>query len=195
MRVIAVFDFDGTITKKDTFLEFIKFVKGKKSFYIGLLMYSPMLLAYKLRMYPNWKAKQKIFSYFFSRMDYRDFCKYGIDFSRKISDFTNSKIINKIKWHREQGHTIYVISASIEEWVVPWCLQNGITNVLSTKIKVDKNNLIIGTLKSKNCYGQEKVNRLLEMEPNRSSYFLYAYGDSDGDKEILAFANKGIFVE
>ena len=54
---IAVFDFDGTVTTKDTLLEFIKFVRGPVSFYAGFLRYAPQLLAYKLGLYPNWKVK------------------------------------------------------------------------------------------------------------------------------------------
>lgn len=41
---IAVFDFDGTVTTKDTLLEFIKFVRGPVSFYAGFLRYAPQLL-------------------------------------------------------------------------------------------------------------------------------------------------------
>ena len=65
---IAVFDFDGTVTTKDTLLEFIKFVRGPVSFYAGFLRYAPQLLAYKLGLYPNWKVKQQIFSHFFKGM-------------------------------------------------------------------------------------------------------------------------------
>lgn len=66
-RVVVTFDFDGTITRKDTLLEFIKFVKGESAFYGGLLRYAPLLVAYKLGVYPNWKVKQKFFSHFSSR--------------------------------------------------------------------------------------------------------------------------------
>jgi phosphoserine phosphatase len=55
---------------------------------------------------------------------------------------------------------------------------------LATKVKPDLSGFI-----SKNCYGQEKVNRLLEVEPDRKNYYLYAYGDSRGDREMLAFAD------
>ena len=66
---IAIFDFDGTVTTKDTLLEFIKFVRGPVSFYAGFLRYAPQLLAYKLGLYPNWKVKQQIFSHFFKKKE------------------------------------------------------------------------------------------------------------------------------
>ncbi|MDR2804403.1 MAG: haloacid dehalogenase-like hydrolase, partial [Dysgonamonadaceae bacterium] len=72
-RLIVVFDFDGTITRKDTLAAFIKFAKGKAAFYKGFIRYSPLLLAYKLRLYPNWKIKQKVISHFFKDMPMAEF--------------------------------------------------------------------------------------------------------------------------
>ena len=60
MKQIVAFDFDGTITNRDTLLEFIKFAKGKTAFYLGFLLHLPWLLAMKCHLYPNWKTKQMI---------------------------------------------------------------------------------------------------------------------------------------
>lgn len=193
-RRVAVFDFDGTLTTKDTFLEFIKFSCGTWQFYIGFLLYSPILILMKLHLYPNWKAKQKIFSYFFKGTEYRRFQELGRLFANKIELFRREEIIGKLKAHIDNGETVYVISASIDEWVRPWCEQFGITDVVGTKIEVSSNGCLTGKFLTKNCYGQEKVNRLLQMEPKRNEYCLYAYGDSRGDKETLEFANRGFYV-
>ena len=83
-REIVVFDFDGTLTTKDTLLEFIKFSHGKFSFYMGLLLNSPILIAYKLKIYPNWKAKQALFTYFFHGISYSEFQMLCVDFASKI---------------------------------------------------------------------------------------------------------------
>ena len=66
MKQIVAFDFDGTLTTKDTLLEFIRYVCGDMAFTIGFLRYSPLLVLMKLGLYPNYKAKQKVFSYFFT---------------------------------------------------------------------------------------------------------------------------------
>lgn len=194
MRNIAVFDFDGTITRKDTLLEFIKFSKGKWAFIKGFTIYSPLLLAYKLGLYPNWKMKQKIFSYFFKGMKHNDFCMYGEKFKSIIYNSLNEVQVKRLRAHINKGDTVYVISASIEEWVSPWCHEFGVEHVLGTKIEVF-NGIITGNFITKNCYGKEKVNRLLEKEPKRETYYLYAYGDSAGDKEMLAFADKGVLCK
>lgn len=189
-RTIAVFDFDGTITTKDTLLLFIRYACGTKRFLFGMLLYSPLIVMMMLHLYPNGKCKEKIFAYFFKNMPYTEFKKLGEYFAH----FACKKIIRPemaecIKWHLSQSHKVYVISASIEEWVIPCCRVLGDITVLATKVKPDLNGFI-----SKNCYGQEKVNRLLEIEPERNTYTLYAYGDSQGDKEMLAFADFPTFV-
>jgi len=190
-RIIAAFDFDGTISTKDTFLEFIKFVKGNKAFYTGFILYSPFLIAYKLRLYPNWKVKQKIFNYFFGGMRYLDFCMKGENFSGILDTLIRPKALETINEHLKNKNTIYVISASITEWVAPYCKKIGITNVLGTEIEVDNQGFLTGKFLSSNCYGKEKVSRLLEKEPERETYTLYAYGDSRGDKNLIEFADKG----
>src|SRR5690348_15773750 len=61
---LVLFDFDGTITTKDTLIEFLTFYKGKVRLLAGLVILSPMLALYALRLIPNWKAKQHLLKYF-----------------------------------------------------------------------------------------------------------------------------------
>lgn len=184
-RTIAVFDFDGTITTTDTLLLFIRYACGTKRFLLGMFLYSPLIVMMLLHLYPNGKCKEKIFAYFFKNMSYSEFKKLGEDFAHfTCKNIIRPEMSERIEWHLSQNHKVYVISASIEEWVVPCCKVLGDITVLATKVKSDLSGFI-----SNNCFGQEKVNRLLEMEPDRSTYILYAYGDSRGDKEMLAFAD------
>lgn len=57
MRTIAIFDFDGTLTRKDTFIKFIRFCHGSFKLYLGLILLSHYLISYKLGLYPNYKTK------------------------------------------------------------------------------------------------------------------------------------------
>ena len=194
MNRIVAFDFDGTITKKDTLLEFIKFAKGKKAFFKGFLLYSPWLVAYKLKLYPNWKAKQKIFTHFFAGMDKSDFDTLCENFYQKrgtkLIRFDAYKCISE---YVENGDIVLIISASIENWVLPFARELRIPHLLCTKLETNFSGKLTGNFQTANCYGEEKVNRLLSLFPNRESYELIAYGDSRGDKELLAFADKGYY--
>ena len=64
-KTVYLFDFDGTITTKDTFIEVIRHAKGTWKWLFGFLLFSPILVLMKLHLKPNWKAKQRIFAYFF----------------------------------------------------------------------------------------------------------------------------------
>lgn len=193
-KSIAAFDFDGTLTCKDTFLEFIAFVFGRKRLYLSLALFSPILLLMKLGLYPNWKAKQLIYSWLFKGMDYDHFCNLGESFSEKIKKMKNEEGMNLLHMQKHAGSDIYIITASIEEWVKPFCHLLNIKGVIGTKVEVDNKGFLTGKFLTPNCYGQEKVNRLLLIEPERNSYDLFACGDSNGDRELLEFADRSIRI-
>ena len=65
MRRVFAFDFDGTLTTTDTLIAVIRYARGTAALAMGLLMYSPMLILMKMGLYPNWKAKQRLFAHFF----------------------------------------------------------------------------------------------------------------------------------
>lgn len=192
--MVAAFDFDGTLTTCDTLLAFIRFTHGRWPLMTGFLRYAPLLLLMKLRLYPNWKAKQKVFAHFYKGTTYRQFSQWGHDFAPVASNWLNNSTVDTLHRHLDEGHTVCVITASIDEWVRPICEQLGVSTLLATRIEVDNNGLITGHFLTPNCYGEQKVARLLKAFPDRKAYTLYAYGDSRGDRELLAFADKGIRI-
>ena len=183
-RTIAAFDFDGTLTTKDTLLEFIRFACGRTRFYAGFLLFAPLIVLMKMGMINNGRVKERVFSWFFKGMSYADFSEKGRVFARLIAGFERKEIKTKLQTHLAEGHDVYVVTASIEEWVRPYCMQLGVKDVLGTKVEV-ADGVLTGRFASPNCYGKEKANRLLEAVPDLSSCTLYAYGDSRGDREML----------
>lgn len=192
-KTIAAFDFDGTITTKDTLWEFLKFSQSKRRLYSGIVFLSPVLLLYLLKIISNNLAKEILFSYFFKNWDLSHFNDLCDCFSEKIDCMLNEKTTKIIEQHKSNGHPIYIVSASMENWITPWAQKKGL-RVIATQLQINSDLKLTGKFKTKNCYGQEKVNRLLEVMPNRSEYFLMAYGDSRGDREMLKLADKGLFV-
>tara|TARA_B100001778_G_C18598390_1_gene635908 strand:+ start:2568 stop:3149 length:582 start_codon:yes stop_codon:yes gene_type:complete len=185
---IAFFDFDGTITYKDSTINFIRFIKGNTKFFIGIFILSPFLLLYKLNIISNNAIKNIIIKYYFKDMSIEYFRQMAEKFSLKYIDgIVRDKAIKRIKWHKEQGHTVVIVSASIDLWLKPWCYRNNI-NLISTKLET-KNSKISGIC-DKNCFGSEKVNRI-NREYNLSNYdYIYAYGNSKGDYEMLEIADE-----
>lgn len=194
MRKIYAFDFDGTLTTKDTLLEFIRFAKGSGQMFRGFLLFSPLLILMKLHLFPNWKVKQKIFSYFFKGMKIDDFNALCTRFAERNKHLLRPAGIEKVRQAIDEEHnTVLIISASIDNWVQPFFDEiDKKIQVLGTQIET-KEGRLTGQFTSKNCYGEEKVNRLTALYPHREAYYLIAFGDSRGDKELLAFADKGFY--
>lgn len=186
-KVIAAFDFDGTITTKDTLFDFLKFYKGSFALGLGMLLVSPYLMAYYLGLITNHEAKEKLLAYFIKGKSFDDFSKKCKEYESEINQICHAQTLERLKWHQEQGHEVLIISASLENWIKPWAESNGVSTVLATQIEV-KDGIVTGRFASRNCFGQEKVNRLKALYPEKD-YLLYAYGDSSGDKELLEFAD------
>ena len=186
MKKIVAFDFDGTLTTKDTLIEFIRYACGTGAFVRGFLLYAPLLVLMKLGLFPNWKAKQKVFAHFFKGLTLDAFDCLCHNFVADNRHLLRPKGVMAIQQALDKGEEVLIVSASIDNWVQPFFPE---VKVVGTQVEV-KDGLLTGRFLTKNCYGQEKVNRILALYPNRSEYHLTAYGDSQGDKELLAFADE-----
>lgn len=192
MTRIAVFDFDGTITRKDTLIEFIRFAKGYTSLYLGLFLHLPVLALMKLHVCDNGKTKERVFSWFFKGTGLEHFNKLGQQFYNTQADkLLYSRAVQAIKDHKRKGDKVVVLSASLENWVRPFANALQADVLLGTQAEVE-NGILTGMFATKNCYGQEKVKRLKKwLQTNAiTDGFVIAYGDSRGDKELLEFANE-----
>ena len=194
--VVAAFDFDGTLTIADTFTAFVRFTHGSCRLLLGLLRYAPWLLMMKVGLYPNGGAKEKVFSYFYKGVAHEQFMQWGCNFADRAQTMLNDPVVKTLQQHQAKGHTVCVVTASIDEWVRPICERLGVSTILATRIEVSPDDgKLTGRFLSPNCYGTQKVARLLEAFPQRQSYLLYVYGDSMGDSELLAFSDKGFRVD
>ena len=186
--VIVAFDFDGTITTKDTLFDFLTFYYGRNKLMLGLIVLFPFLFAYKIGLLNNSVVKEKLISYFFRGEEIKKFTLKCEAYAERISQIYKDETLDKIKWHTQQGHKLVIVSASMMNWIQPWAISFGFYKVIATELEVIDNKLT-GKFASKNCYGQEKVNRLLNEFPDRKNYILYAYGDSNGDKQMLELSD------
>ena len=189
---IAFFDFDGTITKKDSTAKFIRYFVGDIAFIKGVIILLPFIIAYKIKILSNNEIKKKLVTYFFKDIDIKDFTEKAREFSLNMIDpIIRKKALDRILWHKKNGDELVIVSASINLWLLPWCEKNKI-RLIATELEVI-NNRITGNLISNNCYGPEKVKRILESY-NLSNYTcIYSYGNSRGDYEMLEIATQKFY--
>lgn len=192
MSQIAFFDFDGTITTKDTLLKFLKFSKGSFFFYAAFLLYSPLLVAYKLKIISNQTAKEKVLAFFFGKMSLTDFRALCQAFaSNVLPELIRPKALEEIKKLQRLGVQVVIVSASLEEWIRPWTESIG-AELVATCLELREDKLT-GRLRGKNCYGAEKVERILEQYTLGNYDRIYAYGDSSQDKPMLKLATVSFY--
>ena len=186
-KEIAFFDFDGTITTKDTLLEFIKFSKSKSHFYLGFLFHLPYLIAYKLKIISNQNAKEKILRFFFQGMPVEKFKEHCNAFSKnRLPSLIRLKAVEEIKRLKEKNILVVIVSASPENWIQNWAAENNL-QLIASKLEVS-NEKITGKILGKNCHGNEKVSRIIEIFDLSQYHVVAAYGDSKGDKPMLQLA-------
>lgn len=191
---IAAFDFDGTLTTKDTLIDFTIYSLGRRKFIQGFFRLFPVLVLYKIGLFSGDFVKEKFLSYFFKGLEEHQFNDLCNDYViKRIDKITKKEVLEKVKWHKQQSHKLIIISASIKNWIKPWAQNNSFDEVIATEVEV-KNGRLTGKLAANNCQGQEKVRRFLERYPEREKYFLYVYSDSKKDKPLLSLADKQIFV-
>jgi len=184
---LVLFDFDGTLTTKDSLAEFIKFAVGTPTYYFKLALFSPILFLYKTKIMDNSYAKELLFRFYFSGISEENFRAMAKEYGQtKINDILRENIYKKFLKHIENGDKVLIVSASMRCWLHPFAQKHNV-DLLSTELEF-KNSLFTGRFKTNNCHGKEKLVRI-EKHLHLSDFDeIYAYGDSSGDNEMLEVA-------
>jgi phosphatidylglycerophosphatase C len=190
---VAAFDFDGTLTTRDTFQAFVRQNSSGAGYAANLFLSTPKLILYAGGLAPNETHKMDVFARRFQGMPEAEFVGRARTFSlQSVPSLLRDAAIARLQFHHSQGHTIVIVSASLDAWIRPWAASVGIEHVLSSQAGIAHGKLTGGLL-GPNCHGSEKVRRLTELFPDRSAYTLHAYGDSSGDRQLLEFADHAYY--
>ena len=191
---VAAFDFDGTLTRRDTLLPFLLHVLGAAAVMRHAFMLSPTLVGYGLGLIRNDVAKERVFVRCLAGMRIEELQQEAERFAaHTLPGLLRQEALQRLCWHRKQGHRCVAISASLELYVRPWALSAGFDDVIATHLEAREDGRVTGKLLGENCFGIEKVKRLEALLGPRNGYTLYAYGDSRGDKELLSAADHAYF--
>jgi phosphatidylglycerophosphatase C len=194
-QALVAFDFDGTITSKDTLRLFLTRVRGPVDLASAFVRHAPQL-GLALRGGPARDRAKKLIC-----MDVlgglgRDQVEAAADATARVvqASLIRSDAEARIRWHQAEGHRVIVVSASFEAYVAPVAASLGIDEVIATRWEVDPDSdTLTGRLDGLNVRGQAKVT-LLERHLGGSCELAYAYGNSAGDTAMLARAEHPVRV-
>lgn len=186
---LALFDFDGTLTRRDTLMPFLRHVVGTPAFIAGIGWLTPRLIAYGLGMLANNVAKEAVLAHFLGGRSIGAIREAGEIFAREsVPALTRPNTMERLRMHLAQGDVCVLVTASLDVYVEPWGRAQGFDAVLCSQLETD-GDTVTGKLQGGNCYGGEKVRRIQAWLDGRKPERVWAYGDSPGDREMLELAN------
>ncbi len=198
---VAAFDFDGTVTRGASTVSFLISVRGLLPVGAALVRTFPGLVrAAILAGAAADDYKEKLFVRLLSGMTDEELSRKGTSFAANHLNLRlRPEVRRRIEWHRERGHLVVLVSASVEHYVAPAGDILGVDGVLATRLAVDAAGIVSGRFDGKNCRGAEKYARVVGwMRANglagtgRPQAVLWAYGNSRGDAWLLGAADHAV---
>ena len=190
---MAVFDFDGTLTRRDSLLSFLWQFAGPARFVWNALVLLPTLLQYALGALENGPAKERVLGQFLAGKPVEKIRAVAESFAAEtIPSLLDPEAVRRLRWHQKQGHTTVLVTASPELYARPWAEAKGFDKALGTRLET-KDGVFTGQFATPNCYGPEKTRRLEAEGPDLRGATIYAYGNSRGDRELLAMADHSFY--
>jgi phosphatidylglycerophosphatase C len=186
---LVAFDFDGTLTIRDSFTAFLAWRAGPTRYALGCLKLTPAALGY---LFHRNRGRMKAAAV-------REFLKGAKQSdleaqAKAFAEFAAPKLFRPdalATWRRWRlkGAKTVIVTASPDLIVAPFARGLGADALIGSGLAFDAQNRCIGTMAGPNCRGAEKVRRL------RAQYgddvrLAAAYGDTSGDKEMLQIADE-----
>jgi phosphatidylglycerophosphatase C len=192
---IAAFDVDCTLTRRDCVVPFLKEIAGWR-WYLGLARRIVPLTAAILRRDRD-TVKGLVTAAAVAGRSAEVVRSSAERFATRVFPaWLRSDTVQRLRWHREQGHRIVLVSASYRDYLEHLARMLGCDDVLATEIEVGNGGSCTGRIKGRNCRGIEKERRLRDWMTKHGlvGARLFAYGDSAGDDQMLAMANVPVRV-
>lgn len=196
MKGFAFFDFDGTLIKKDSFLLFAKTSLGWFKVCKSTLLASPWLVAWKIGLISNGRAKERLFKCLFGGCSVEKFEQYCADFAVILDDNLNQDMIKRAEELQSNGYQIVIASASITLWIKPWAERHNIHTIIGTEVEIDSQQRLTGRFSTPNCYGEEKAARIkAQFGDDIATCPSFAYSDNRSDLPMLNLTTHGVLIK
>lgn len=185
-RTLALFDIDGTLTTRDTMFAYAEHTVGQLRLVAVIALLAPLLALARFGLVDRGRAKGTMMRWLYRGRTRTQLEAAAVSFCRDVlPGLLRKNGLVQLRKHREDGHHVLLVSASLDLWLRPFAEAEGIP--LHATSTGWSNNRFIG-LGGPNCRGPEKVRRIRAVVDPDAFDRVVAYGDSSGDTEMLALA-------
>lgn len=191
MKKLYLFDFDGTLTYKDTMFLYLKFYNSAK-FKVQFVKHIPLFILLKLKLADAEKVKKNFISSILKGQSKKKIEeKSQLFFEEYFPELFRKNALDFLQNIDHHSTESYIVTASLDIWVKPFA-QHFDIQLLATEAEF-QNDIFTGNFKTPNCNGIEKVNRIKQAIEGKKFDKKIAFGDTSGDKPMLNFANESHF--
>ncbi len=188
--VVAAFDLDGSLTEGGSVWRWLRHIAGSRAVFRAALPLSIALMIGAIRSGP-WadRAKERLFHALLTGRDLDEVRDESRTFAlAHLEHAGRAKVLNRLDWHRAQGHDVVIVSASPQIYVEVVAEALSAQGAIGTRLGVDARGALTGSYLGRNCRGAEKMRRLdewIEQRHYETTPVIYAYGNSRGDRRLL----------
>lgn len=192
---LVFFDFDGTLTRQDTILPFGFFLaQGKRSKYLRMVHLIALVILLKLRVVSNHKFKERFCSAFLRGRSEKEIESLSRVFAdRYLDGILNTPVVEALRNHQQEGDEVYLVSSNFAFLLRPLQLDWALSGVIATDPEIAAGRLT-GRISGQACDGREKLSRVLALFGREHVREATAYGDSRGDRHLLAAVKRAVWV-
>jgi phosphatidylglycerophosphatase C len=200
VAAVAAFDFDGTLSTRDNFVPFMMRFAGRGA---TVRAFAKAGLDVAKEGRASWRAanarddvKAAVLQQLVGGRDAADLEDVArVHAADVLARHVRREAIARADWHRAQGHRLVIVSASLAAYLRPIAEELRFDAVLATELEVGDDGRLTGRIAGNNVRGPEKA-RLLDVWLATScagdTPFVFAYGDSSGDRELWARADRAV---
>ena len=184
---LALFDFDGTLTTRETFPDFMRYAVARPRLLVGGVLLAPVVFGYRRGWIAGNPTRASIVQVGLRGVDAARLRAQGDAFAREVlPDVLRPEAMARLAWHRERGDRIVVVSGGLDVYLAPWCATQGVELLCS--VLAERNGRITGYAGAQ-CVGEEKVRRVRALCDPQAYAAIHAYGDTHEDNAMLAMAH------
>jgi phosphatidylglycerophosphatase C len=190
-RPVAVWDLDGTLTRTDTLLPFLRRLVGTGSLLRALAFAATRDLPRRNR---RDAAKALVLHQLLGGRALADIDRAARDYAMLVVDHRlRADSLQHWTWHRLNGHRLVIASASPALYVRHVGRLLGADETICTEMTV-VNGRLTGALAGGNCRGPEKARRVRAHLAEQPAAPVWAYANGDVDRPLLEMADVAIRV-